>query len=52
MDRGVQNVAPEEKSIAEIHIAKHRNGPTGQIQLYFDEQKVSFRNLEKTAAPF
>ncbi|MBI4653294.1 replicative DNA helicase [Candidatus Kuenenbacteria bacterium] len=36
------------KNIAEIYIAKHRNGPTGKIELFFDERKVSFRNLEKT----
>lgn len=51
MDRGV-TATTEEKNIAEIHIAKHRNGPTGQVQLFFDEQKVSFRNLEKNASPF
>ncbi|MCX6744693.1 MAG: replicative DNA helicase [Candidatus Parcubacteria bacterium] len=37
----------DRRNIAEIHIAKHRNGPTGMIKLFFDEQKVSFRNLEK-----
>lgn len=37
----------ENKNIAEIIIAKHRNGPTGSIKLYFDEQRVSFKNLEK-----
>lgn len=35
------------KSIADIIIAKHRNGPTGKVELYFDEQRVRFRNLEK-----
>ena len=35
------------QNTAEIIIAKHRNGPTGSIKLYFDPQKVSFRNLEK-----
>lgn len=35
------------KNIADIIIAKHRNGPTGKIELYFDEQTVCFRNLEK-----
>jgi replicative DNA helicase len=35
------------KNIAEIIIAKHRNGPVGQVELYFDESRVSFRNLEK-----
>ncbi len=34
--------------IAEIHIKKHRNGPTGQVDLYFDADKTSFRNLDKT----
>ena len=36
------------KHIAEIHIAKHRNGPTGIVELYFDAEKTSFKNLEKT----
>ena len=35
------------KGIADIIIAKHRNGPIGKIELYFDENRVSFRNLEK-----
>ena len=35
------------KNIAEIIIAKHRNGPLGKVDLYFDEQHVSFKNLEK-----
>jgi replicative DNA helicase len=35
------------KNIADIIIAKHRNGPVGKIELYFDEQRVSFKNLEK-----
>ncbi|OGY56236.1 MAG: replicative DNA helicase [Candidatus Colwellbacteria bacterium RBG_13_48_8] len=46
-DRGKVDVAPEDENITEIIIAKHRNGPLGTIQLYFDKQKVSFRNLEK-----
>ena len=35
-------------NIAEIHIRKHRNGPTGQVDLYFDAEKTSFRNLDKS----
>ena len=35
------------KNIAEILVAKHRNGPLGKIELYFDDQRVSFRNLDK-----
>ena len=37
----------DRKNIAEIIIAKHRNGPTGVIELYFDEEEVSFKNLAK-----
>lgn len=37
----------EKKNIAEIIIAKHRNGPTGGIELFFDEDQVSFKNLAK-----
>ncbi len=36
------------KNIADIIVAKHRNGPPGKVELYFDESRVSFRNLEKT----
>ena len=42
-----KDLDPARKNIAEIHIAKHRNGPTGVVQLYFDENKVSFKNLER-----
>lgn len=34
-------------NVAELHIAKHRNGPTGIIDLYFDANKASFKNLDK-----
>lgn len=37
----------EERNIAEIHIDKHRNGPTGICRLFFDESKVSFKNLDR-----
>ncbi len=35
-------------NVAEIHIKKHRNGPTGQVDLYFDQDRTSFKNLDKT----
>ena len=37
-----------QKNIAKLLIEKHRNGPTGGIDLYFDDHRVSFRNLDKT----
>jgi len=35
------------KNIADIIVAKHRNGPVGKVELYFDDQRVCFRNLAK-----
>jgi replicative DNA helicase len=33
------------QGIAEILISKHRNGPTGSVELYFDKQSMEFRNM-------
>ena len=38
----------EKTNIAEILIEKHRNGPTGKVDLYFDEKTTTFLNLEKS----
>ncbi len=35
-------------NIAEILIEKHRNGPTGKVELYFDESKATFVSLDKS----
>ena len=32
-------------NIAEVNVAKHRNGPTGEADLYFDGKAIAFRNL-------
>lgn len=42
------NKESQRPNIAELHIAKHRNGPTGHVELFFDSEKTSFRNLDKT----
>jgi replicative DNA helicase len=34
-------------NIAEIMIEKHRNGPTGKVELYFDGEKTTFLDIEK-----
>ena len=39
----------EKTNIAEILIEKHRNGPTGKVDLYFDEKTTTFLNLEKSS---
>ncbi len=38
----------DKKNIAQIIIAKHRHGPTGYVDLYFNPEKVSFGNLDKS----
>ncbi len=38
----------ERKNIVEILIEKHRNGPTGMVELYFDDKKTSFVSVEKS----
>ena len=39
-----RELKPEEMHRAEIRIAKHRNGPTGVVSVYFNEEKTSFEN--------
>ncbi|MGI5827192.1 MAG: replicative DNA helicase [Patescibacteria group bacterium] len=39
------DLAADERYKAEIHVAKHRNGPIGKIDLYFEEATASFHNL-------
>lgn len=36
----------DKDNITEILIEKHRNGPTGKIDLYFDDKKSSFLSIE------
>jgi len=38
----------DRKNIADILIAKHRNGPVGRVELYFDESTVSFKSLSRS----
>jgi replicative DNA helicase len=35
-------------NIANIIIEKHRNGPTGTVELYFDEKKTTFLSIDKS----
>ena len=41
------NVAEDRRNIAEIIIAKHRNGPTGKIELLFIDEQTRFANLDR-----
>ncbi len=38
---------PEKENLAEVHIAKHRNGPVGKAELFFNKNSASFSNLDK-----
>jgi replicative DNA helicase len=40
------NPETERKKITDILIKKHRNGPTNNIELYFDNEKQRFRSLD------
>jgi replicative DNA helicase len=40
------NKDSEKQGIAEVHIAKHRNGPTGQVSLLFNQRTTKFLDLE------
>ncbi len=46
-DRERIDLPPEESNVAEIIIAKHRNGPLGKVRLRFDPELVSFHNIDK-----
>ncbi len=45
------SLPPHEKHLAEIRIEKHRNGPIGQVNLFFDEERASFKPLETNMKP-
>lgn len=42
-----EELSAEEKNAGEIHVAKHRNGPTGKVNLFFDEVTVSYKNMAR-----
>lgn len=44
-DKGSEDA--EKNNMAKVIIAKHRNGPTGSADLFFDEKRVSFTSVDK-----
>ena len=44
------NAETDKKNIAEIIIAKHRNGPIGTIELFFHREHSKFGNLARSRA--
>ncbi|MBT4071961.1 MAG: replicative DNA helicase [Candidatus Magasanikbacteria bacterium] len=43
----LEDIPPDERNLTEIHIAKHRNGPTGVVKLFFDATRASFQDLDQ-----
>jgi replicative DNA helicase len=41
------NTDTEFKNVAEISVAKNRNGPTGKANLFFDSKLTTFKNLAR-----
>jgi replicative DNA helicase len=40
------NPETEQPNVAEVHVAKHRNGPTGTVSLWFKRECAQFKDLE------
>ena len=38
----------ERKNVADILVRKHRNGPTGEIELFFQAEQMLFRTIDRT----
>jgi replicative DNA helicase len=47
----VYNPDTEDEGIAELIIAKHRNGPIGKVKLVFFGETTKFRNLARSSEP-
>lgn len=47
------NPETERKNIMDVFIKKHRNGPTGGVELYFDREKQRIRSVDtRHSTPF
>lgn len=44
---GYYNPETERENITDLIIAKHRNGPTGKVELYFHPERLRFMSLDK-----
>lgn len=47
-DDKVNKEMSDKPGIAEILIEKHRNGPVGKVDLFFDDKRTTFMSLEKS----
>lgn len=44
------NPDTERKGIGDLLVAKHRNGPTGNVELFFHREQARYRQLEKSVS--
>ncbi|PIR04237.1 MAG: replicative DNA helicase [Candidatus Magasanikbacteria bacterium CG11_big_fil_rev_8_21_14_0_20_39_34] len=42
----LEDIPPDERNMGEIHIAKHRNGPTGTVKIFFDADTASYKDID------
>src|SRR5207302_11382971 len=47
----IYNPETERRNQADIIVAKHRNGPTGEVLLYFERSQTRFRDIEIQLSP-
>ncbi|MEK9160673.1 MAG: replicative DNA helicase [Patescibacteria group bacterium] len=43
-----RNPDAEPTNVAEILIEKHRNGPTGRVELHFDDKRATFMSVDRS----
>lgn len=41
------NPETERENITDLYIAKHRNGPTGKVELYFHPERLRFTSIDR-----
>ncbi|HET7630207.1 MAG TPA: replicative DNA helicase [Candidatus Saccharimonadales bacterium] len=44
------NPETDRQNVTDLIIAKHRNGPTGKVELYFHPERLRFMSLDKRAS--
>jgi hypothetical protein len=37
--------------VTDVYIRKNRSGPTGRVSLFFDKERMSFRDWKRKATP-